>query len=166
MKTEDQLRLQAYLDNEVSSSEARQIASWIARDLEAKALYEELQTTKMLLKVENELPVTVPESHDFYWSKIQREIERTEREPARSTATARPWWFRILAPLAGTAALAMLLFTSISMNPSVAVHHEDATLEDGTITFRSKDNSMTLVWISTGESETADASSATDEDEF
>jgi len=118
MKTEDQLRLQAYLDNEVSSSEARQIASWIARDPEAKALYDELQGTKALLNAENELPVTVPDSRDFYWSKIQREIERAEREPARATATVRPWWIRIMAPVAATAALALVLFTSISTAPT------------------------------------------------
>lgn len=151
MKTEDQLRLQAYLDNEVSSSEARQIASWIARDPEAKALYDELQATKALLNAENELPVSVPESHDFYWSKIQREIERAEREPARPTATARPWWVRILAPITATAALAVVLFTSVSTNPIGRGHDTEVSQTDSSITFYSPAQKMTVVWIPSGQ---------------
>jgi anti-sigma factor RsiW len=162
MKTEEMLRLQAYLDNEVSSAEGREIASWLARDAEAAALYEELKATKTLLAPENEPVVTVPDSREFYWSKITREIERTEREPAREIAP-RPWWIRILAPVAGAAALALILFTSISTNPRVSsVHQERSDLENGTITFRSKDNSMTLVWISSDGSETAQAVPASD----
>jgi anti-sigma factor RsiW len=166
MKTEEMLRLQAYLDNEVSSAEGREIASWIARDAEAAALYEELKATKTLLAPENEPVVAAPDSREFYWSKIAREIERVEREPAREYR-ARPWWVRILAPAAGAAALALIVFTSISTNPHVtAVHQERSDLENGTITFRSKDNSMTLVWISSDGTETAEATPAFDEEEF
>jgi anti-sigma factor RsiW len=162
MKTEEQLKLQAYLDNEVSSSEARQIASWIEKDAEARALYEELRATKALLCVENEAPVACPESRDFYWSKIAQGIERAEREPAREVA-ARPWWIKLLAPVAGAAALALFVFTSISTNPHFAQIQERSNVEDGTMTFHSKDNSMTIVWIPSGQTEVADT---TDEDDF
>jgi len=166
MNTESKLRLQAYLDNEVSSSEAREIASWIARDAEAKALYEELAATKSLLAPENELPVAVPDSQDFYWSKIQRAIEHAEREPAPKYSP-RPWWVRLLAPVAGAALLAIFVFTSISTNPQLsAVHQERSDLENGTITFHSKDNSMTLVWISSDGSETAEAIPVSNEEDF
>jgi len=165
MNTESKLRLQAYLDNEVSSSEARQIGSWIARDPEAKALCEELQATKSLLVPDNELPVNVPDSREFYWSKIQKAIERTEQEPARSHAP-RPWWIRLLAPAAGAALLAIFVFTSVSTNPHRIAHQERSDLENGTLTFHSRDNGMTLVWISSGETETAEATAADDEDEF
>jgi anti-sigma factor RsiW len=166
MKTEQMLRLQAYLDNEVSSAEGREIASWIARDAEAKALYEELKATKSALAPENELAATVPDSREFYWSKIAREIERVEREPAREY-TPRPWWMRLLAPVAGAAALALFVFTSISTDPKIsAVHQERSDVENGTITFRSKDNSMTLVWISSDGTQTAEAIPAFDDEEF
>lgn len=165
MKTESKLRLQAYLDNEVSSAEGREIASWIERDVEAKALYEELKATKCLLAPENELPVALTDGRDFYWSKIAREIERVEREPAREYT--RPWWIRILAPVAGAAALALFVFTSVSTKPQLsAVHQERSDLENGTITFRSKDNSMTLVWISSDGSDTAAAIPVSDEEDF
>jgi anti-sigma factor RsiW len=168
MNTESELRLQAYLDNEVSSSEARQIASWIARDAEAKALCEELQATKSLLAAENEQPVVVPESRDFYWSKIKREIERTEQEPAVKY-TPKPWWMRLLAPAAGAALLAVFVFTSVSPNPHrTAAHQERSDLENGTLTFRAgtEKDGMTLVWISSSESELAAAAAVSDEEDF
>jgi anti-sigma factor RsiW len=168
MKTEQMLRLQAYLDNEVSSAEGREIASWIARDAEAAALYEELKATKSLLTLDNELPVLCPEGRDFYWSKIAREIERVEREPARKDAA--PWWLRILAPIAGTAALALIVFTSISVNGPGAGkiargdHQIERSETDSSITFYSPAQKMTVVWIPSGRVE-ADANVDADEDQ-
>jgi anti-sigma factor RsiW len=172
MKTEQMLRLQAYLDNEVSSADGREIASWIARDPEAKALYEELAGTKSMLAPENEPVVTVPDSRDFYWSKIAREIERVEREPAREHSP-RPWWMRVLIPLAGTAALALIVFTSISVNGPTATggrlargdHQFEQSQTDSSITFYSPAQKMTVVWIPSGRVE-ADANVDTDEDEL
>ena len=165
MKTEQMLRLQAYLDNEVSSGEAREIASWIARDGEAKALYEELAATKTLLAPDNELAATVPDSREFYWSKIAREIERVEREPAREAKHA-PWWIRILAPVAGAAALAIFVFTSISFNGTPGGPSHVAQVErsetDSSITFYSPEQKMTVVWIPSGR---AEADAAVDQDE-
>jgi anti-sigma factor RsiW len=160
MKTEQMLRLQAYLDNEVSSVEGREIASWIARNAEAAALYEELKATKTLLAPENEPAVAVPDGREFYWSKIAREIERVEREPAREY-TPRPWWVRILAPAAGAALLALFVFTSISFNaPGGRVvadgHQVEVSETDSSITFYSPEHKMTVVWISSGQ-EQADA---------
>jgi anti-sigma factor RsiW len=163
MKTEQMLRLQAYLDNEVSSAEGREIASWIARDAEAKALYEELAATKSLLAPENELPTAMPDSRDFYWSKIARGIETAEREPVREQKHA-PWWIRILAPIAGAAALAVFVFTSMSFNAPV---HSMAQIEhsatDSSITFYSPEQRMTVVWIPSGRVE-ADANVDQDAD--
>jgi len=166
MKTEQMLRLQAYLDNEVSSADGREIASWFARDPEAKALYEELAATKSMLARENEPVVTVPDSRDFYWSKIAREIERVEREPAREHSP-RPWWIRILAPVAGAAALGLFVFTSISLNgptKAIAGHQIEQSKTDSSITFYSPAQKMTVVWIPSGRVE-ADANVDTDEDE-
>jgi anti-sigma factor RsiW len=163
MKTEEMLRLQAYLDNEVSSSEARQIASWITRDSEAKALYEELACTKSLLTPDNEPAVVCPDSRDFYWSKIAREIERADREPLREVKRA-PWWIRILAPIAGTAALAVFVFTSISFNaPQGHMAQVEQSQTDSSITFYSPEQKMTVVWIPSGRAE-ADANVQQDEE--
>ena len=163
MNTESKLRLQAYLDNEVSSAEARQIASWIERDAEAKALCDELRATKSLLVAENELPVIVPDSREFYWSKIQREIERTEREPVREVG-ARPWWSRFLAPVVGAAALALFVFTSVSTNPVRNMANQtEQSHTDNSITFYSPENKTTVVWIASA-TDTADNASSSDLD--
>jgi len=165
MKTEEMLRLQAYLDNEVSSSEARQIASWIARDADAKALYEELACTKSLLAPENEPVVSCPDSREFYWSKIAREIERADREPVRQQ-TPKPWWIRALAPVAGAAALALIVFTSISSNPTSGhMAQIEKSETDSSITFYSPEQKMTVVWIPSGRAE-ADASVQQDQDDM
>jgi anti-sigma factor RsiW len=166
MNTESELRLQAYLDNEVSSSEAREIASWIARDAEAKALCQELQATKAALAPENELPVNVPDSREFYWSKIERAIEHAEREPVRRSSP-QSWWLRLLAPVAGTALLAIFVFTSISFNgpEGLARGGQRITSEtDSSITFYSPEHHMNVIWIASAQP--ADESDADGEDDF
>jgi len=84
-----------------------------------------------------------------------------EREPAREYAP-RPWWIRILAPVAGAAALALFVFTSISINGpahSVADAQKEVSETDSSITFYSPEQKMTVVWISSGR-EQADAAAA------
>ena len=161
MKTEAILRLQAYLDNEVSSAEARQIASWISRDAEAQALYEELKATKSLLNPANELAVKLPEPPDFYWSKIQRAIGQTEQEPARRHSP-RPWWIRLLAPVAGAAALAVFVFTSVSFN-GITGHYKEVSETDNSITFYSPEQKMTVVWIPSGKEEVVASADESDD---
>jgi len=101
MNSDTQLKVQSYLDNELSPSEARKVAGMISADREARELYNELKATKEIL-AQNEPAIKLDESREFYWSKIQRQIETAERTPqTRPTA----WWVRLLAPLAGTAAL-------------------------------------------------------------
>src|ERR1051325_978400 len=103
MTEEQQLKLQAFLDGELPENEAREMVSWIARDEEAKALHAELKNTRRAIK-ESEPIVRVPESREFYWSKIQREIERLEpvaEEPAKIS----PFVFlrRLLVPISAAA---------------------------------------------------------------
>src|SRR5262245_46280987 len=81
MKNDTQLKVQAYLDNELSAGEARKVASLISSDADARGLYNELKLVREAL-CENEAAVPVPESREFYWSKIRREIEAAEKTPA------------------------------------------------------------------------------------
>src|SRR5580765_8199514 len=83
MDFDTQLKLQAFLDGELADAEAREVASWIARDEEAKALHAELKNTRKAIK-ESEANVRLPETREFYWSKIEREIQRLE--PVAQTA--------------------------------------------------------------------------------
>src|SRR6266536_3491712 len=78
---ETELRLQAYLDGELSEAEAKGIADLLRCDAGAQTLYQELRIAKSLL-AGNELERKLPEPPEFYWSKIQRHIERMESAAA------------------------------------------------------------------------------------
>ena len=78
---ETQLKLQAFLDGELPEDEARTIAARVAQDPEATDLLAELRNTRQALSLFEEGP-KLPESREFYWSKIQRAIEQLEPAPA------------------------------------------------------------------------------------
>lgn len=157
MKTESkELRLMAYLDNEVSASEGRQIAAWIARDAEARALFEELKATRALVR-ENEVEVAVPETRDFYWSQISRRIATAEREGVPvEAAPAKNWWLRFLAPATALCAIALFAITSFAPNGSFRGYPSTgamASSTDNSLTFYSPEHKMTVVWIDSGQHE-------------
>lgn len=161
MNSDTQLKVQAYLDNELSSSEARKVAGLISSDREAQELYDQLRAMKELM-AGNEPEVKVAESRDFYWSQIQRRIASAEREVQPKARTA--WWIRLLAPVAGTAALAALLISV--MNPGTQVTSrksesfaarplhgevEDLAPDVSSVTFRSEQDGVTVVWLTARE---------------
>ena len=76
MNEELALKLQAFLDGELPEDEAREVSSLLARDADAAALHRELKNTRAAV-VNFERPIQVPETREFYWSKISKEIERT-----------------------------------------------------------------------------------------
>jgi anti-sigma factor RsiW len=158
MNRDTQLKVQAYLDNELSAGDARSVSKLISSDAEFRDLYAELKNTKDAL-VHNEPAVSVPDSREFYWSQIQRRIATAERQPA--VAHARPWWLRLLAPAAGTVALFAILFSVINPNrqdPVVAastaqaavapLHRVEEAADVSLFTFRSESEGVTLVWVS------------------
>src|SRR6187401_1804220 len=72
MNTRDMhLKVQAYLDNELSPAEARKVGTWISSNPEARDLFNELKETREIL-MQNEPVLALPESRDFFWSKIER----------------------------------------------------------------------------------------------
>jgi len=158
MNRDTQLKVQAYLDNELSSGDARSVSKLISSDAEIRDLYSELKNTKDVL-LGNEPAVSVPDSRDFYWSQIQRRIASAERAPA--VAQARPWWLRMLAPAAGTVALFAILLSVMNPNTPDAVvpsqtqavaaplHKVEQSGDVSLFTFRSESEGVTLVWVST-----------------
>jgi anti-sigma factor RsiW len=147
------LKLQAFLDGELPSAEAQAVAELLTGNSEANALFEELRTTRSLLSG-NELQFKVPESREFYWSKIARGIERQERPEAATAPRGTPWWVRFLVPVSALAALAVAVLV---WRPSqrgwigVAEGHEIETPleETSSFTFRSESAGMTVVWVDT-----------------
>jgi anti-sigma factor RsiW len=159
MDLETQLKLQAYLDGELPEAEAREVAKWLAQDQEAVLLLGELRNTRQAMKG-GETLVQLPESREFYWSKIEREIERLE-QPQR-VEQKRPFIFRLqrfLVPLSGAVALAVVLgVTLLNEGGSSGLGETEVASEDmGAITFRSESEGMTTVWLyNRGDSEFTD----------
>src|SRR5271170_3402423 len=77
MNQEQQLKLQAFLDGELPESEAREILAWTQRDSAAAGLLAELKNTRAAL-AKSQPHSNLPESREFFWSKIEREIQRLE----------------------------------------------------------------------------------------
>jgi anti-sigma factor RsiW len=146
MNQELQLKLQAYLDNELSASDVREVEMLLRTDRDARELLDELRNTNIALRV-FEAEIKVPESRDFYWSKIRRQIEREEVVPVARPVIA--WWRRILVPAGAFAVLAiaaMLAFKPSAANQSPLL---ETSLDDsGAITYRDEAEGMTLVWFS------------------
>jgi len=146
------IKLQAYLDGELANAEAREIASLIESDASARALLGELQQTRQLLRG-NELEIRLPESREFFWSKIEREINQLEMAPIESKSPG--WVFflqRHFAAATGTCvAAALVLFVAFQMNwvsPDLFEEIENPLEDTGSFSFRSESQQMTLVWIS------------------
>jgi anti-sigma factor RsiW len=151
MKSRDsELKLQAYLDGELAAREAAEVKDWLARESDAQALFGELRGTSALL-AGSELPRPLPESRDFFWSKIQREIER--QKPVAKPAVARLSWYawiqRHFLPISGVALV--LCFAGYFRTPAKAAPQfgemEVASDEMGAYTFRDQQNKMTMIWL-------------------
>lgn len=151
MNDEQQLKLQAFLDGELPETEAREISAWLAQDEEANGLVKELRNTRQALK-NSQSPVRVPESREFYWSKIQREIDRLEpaAEPVRKTS-----WLqvlrRVLVPAGAVAAVAIIGIIAgrqFLPAPLAAAESEMTVADSGAFTYHDYAHGTTLVWVS------------------
>ena len=151
MNQELALKYQAFVDGELSESEARRVARSLETDADARALVTELRTNKAML-TGNEPEVTLPESREFYWGKIQRQIECLELEPvAGPTGRWRAMltgWRRFVAPLAGVAVITFLGMVIVRFyNPDpmdYLAEIENLSEESTAYSFRS--GNMFVVW--------------------
>jgi len=151
MNQELQFKLQAYLDGELPDGEAAEVRELIARDHGAQALFDELTNTNAALEG-HETEVKLPESREFYWSKIQREIARLEApvavpEPKDSWAG---WVLRRWLPVSGLAAAscAVVLFMLLSGNTQAQLAEMELNSDKmGAYTFRDQKEKMTMIWF-------------------
>ena len=155
-----QLKLQAYLDGELAEPEAREIEALLTKDVEGRALLTELRQTSAVL-VGFEAEIKLPESREFYWSKIKREILRAEQMET-SPRPALPFWRRLLIPSGAFAVLAIAgLLALQQMSGGTRPHQIETFLADsGAMTYRDDAERTTLVWLSyPGENDFADTDS-------
>jgi anti-sigma factor RsiW len=149
MNEELQIKVQALLDGELPEAGAREVLSLIARDPDAAALHTELKNTRQAL-AKYDRHVLVPEFREFYWSKIQREIERLE--PVRPARRSWPVWAWLRRSLIPATALCAVVVAILVLLPSGArgpeAEQRTAMTDTGALTYRDYASGTTLVWLS------------------
>jgi anti-sigma factor RsiW len=149
MDDKAQLKLQAYLDGELPEGEARELATGLAQDQEAAALLAELRQTRDAIAGSEQVRA-LPESREFYWSKIQRAIERAEA-PAPQPAGVSGWvgaLRRFLVPVTGLALLVVAGFIATRGTGEPTSSLETAVSDPGALVYRDYSAGATFVWLS------------------
>jgi anti-sigma factor RsiW len=163
MNHEEQLKLQAYLDGELSDKQHTEVSAWLARDEEAAALLAELRRTNDAMSGFEE-GIKLPESREFYWSKIQRQIRAEEQAPAQGTGKL-PLVVRLrrlLMPVTGLALVAVAaLVATQSLVPETPSMMETSLADSGAMVYHDYSARATFVWLSyPAESEIAEPDDA------
>jgi anti-sigma factor RsiW len=143
---DSQLKLQAYLDGELSEAEAKEMARRLAQDQELVGLLAELRNTREALAGSQTL-VPLPESREFFWSKIEREIQRLPA-PAPQRPSRLAAWRRFLVPAGAVAGVVIVAMLSLMRPPSAGPVVETALAESGAFTYRDYNSGATLIWLS------------------
>jgi len=154
MNQEMMLKLQASLDGELSEAEAHRTSEWAATAPEAQQILAELRMTKTVL-ADHEPEAKVPASREFYWSRIEREILRGEELPAERATHTWLEWRKLLAPLAGLAAVAILVLGAAQLyrprpepvDMRYVAEIDSPTEDSSSFAFRSQSENMYVVWM-------------------
>ena len=165
MNEETQFKLMAFLDGELPKEEQAVISDLLKSDQEAAAMVEELTWAKQAI-AGNESAVVVSETREFYWSKIARGIEAEERQSERASRPSDKWWYKLLIPASGFAALVIgfAIFNQPPVQPGVegpAPTMPIAQPEGGasevlapgasTYEFYAEGEKMSVIWVTTDE---------------
>lgn len=152
------MKLQAWVDGELSGEEARRMEAMVAADHEAAALTAELRMTRGFL-AGNESDRPVPASREFYWSRIRREIERQESDGTAAAASGAGAVFwgalrRFMVPASGLAlvmlmaALSVKYFSPATLEDAVQmIEVENLSEEMASISYRSHADKMFVVYV-------------------
>ena len=147
------LRLQAYVDGELTPTERAEVERGLAANPADRQMVESLGSLRSLLKA-SEPVVKVPESPEFYFSKIARQIERESLQGKRLSETASLSWtawmrkhFVGVAGVGITACLALLLTLSSGGGVMRDGELELASDDMGAYTYRDQQQQVTMVWL-------------------
>ena len=149
MNHELELKLQAWVDGQLPVHEADAVARLIETDTAARAALTELKNTRAAL-AGYEDGIKVPESREFYWSKIAREIERQQ---PRQQPTADSWFHhfrRLLIPAGAVAALLLFgMFASRTTSQDNQPYDLSNLVADSdAFAFTDEESGTTLIWFS------------------
>jgi anti-sigma factor RsiW len=146
MNEDLQLKLQAYLDGELSASDAKAVTDWLSQDAVARDLLMELTNTRAAL-LSHEPDAKVPDSREFYWSKIRRQIEREEQAKfAPKSVSLMDRIHRLLVPVGATAAVLVAVMLALPRTNGVGETYTDGG-DAVAFTYHNYDSGTTLVWL-------------------
>lgn len=153
MKHDEILRLQAWMDGQLTGREATEAEALAATEAGARALAALRSARDTARAAAAEWPL--PESRDFFWSKVRRGIEAAERRPV-PTASSVPGWLRWLLPLGAAVALALLFLPrpdeEVGADGGLAGQSLEAPLDDmQTMVFHSQSDGVTVIWVADAE---------------
>ena len=140
-----ELKLQALLDGELDARETREVEAVLAQDLQSAALMQELRWTKGAT-VGNEADVKLPETREFFWSKIQRGIEAADKQAATVPAE-RAWWLKLLYPATGLAAMVAVMLVVSGGRTTDGADTESVPEDVNAVSFRSESEKMSVVYV-------------------
>ncbi|MBM3829219.1 MAG: hypothetical protein FJ406_01635 [Verrucomicrobia bacterium] len=144
MSTE--LKLQARLDGELDAREAREIDALVEQNAQQAALMQELSWTKAAIAA-GDVEVALPETREFYWSKIARAIEAEERKAATAAPAERSGWLKFFYPATGLAAMAAVMFVISGSRSNDGVDTESVPEDMNAVSFRSEAEKMSVVYV-------------------
>jgi anti-sigma factor RsiW len=145
MTQETQFKLQAYLDGELSTAERAEVETLLRQDEPARNLLTELSQTAQVVGA-NEPEIKLPESREFYWSKIQREINRGPAPASAPAVSFGTWLRRLLVPAGAVAGLAIAVMLSLPRE-SAATNFFTASGDAVALTYENYNTGTTLVWL-------------------
>ncbi len=153
MNENTELKIQALLDGELDPPERESVEALLQNDPVARASHDAQRATRELLRGA-EPEHRLPESADFHWSKIRRQIESSS--PEQATPAPRPvsrpsLWLRLAVPGFAALVVALVLARPPWQTRIKAAYHphevESPLQEMNAITFHSESANMTVVWV-------------------
>ncbi len=151
MNEQEQLKLQAYLDGELTDRERGEVAALLDERADARELLAELQHTRAALHG-NEPVRTLTCSREFYWHRLERELTAAEQEAGPAPAVTLLHWLRgHLRPILGTGVVVALLALTLTLfsTAPVAAESDWEVLhpETGMVSLRDYQNGITVVML-------------------
>jgi len=152
MNKETCLEIQALVDGELDHRRREVLRRQCAEDAESRELSEALSALREVVR-HHEPEHRVPESREFYWSQIQRQIAAADSGSCPAPEIRPDWgWLRWLVPMMGAAAVAALLALPRLSEPSplaaVSAHFLDSDHQlASSVTYRSDADGVTVHWI-------------------
>ncbi|HAV64155.1 MAG TPA: hypothetical protein DCY13_17540 [Verrucomicrobiales bacterium] len=150
MNEQEQLKLQAYLDGELTGRDRREVTAWLDAREDARAMLTNLQHVRAALRG-NEPEHRLDCTREFYWQNIARGIESAFQEPGAGVMELVLRWLRHHLRQLATAGIGMALvifaFTFVAGDVQADSEWEVLHPDTGMVNYRDYQNGLTVVMV-------------------